>query len=176
MPPEFVATIVAHMDQFLSEIHPSVVAKYEEDQKNAWSTLLPYIELFYLPCHCYGMSDDPSFLKLRRASVNMILFFLHGKFGRDYICEILFKEGLLDYVIALPWYVEPEFEESARALVSELGSHVKLQPPSLCSIAKAKLAKMYFGLKKIIVKSCSMVDLIRSVQTDSPILCMATTI
>lgn len=155
------------MDQFLSEIQPSVIAKYEEDQMNAWSTLLPYIELFYSPyLHQYGISDEPS---LRQASVNMILFFLHSKFCRDYVCEILVKEGLLDYVVALPWNVEPEFEGPAKALVSELGSHVRLQTPSLCSIAKAKLAKMYFGLRKII-KSCSPVDLIRSVQADPPIL------
>ena len=157
------------MEQFLSEVQPSVIAKYEEDQMNAWSTLLPYIELFYSPRHHYRISDEPSLIELRRASVNMILFFLHSKFCRDYICEILVNEGLLDYVVALPWNVEPEFERPAKALVSELGSHVGLQTPSLCSIAKAKLAKMHFGLKKL-VKSCSPVDLIRSIQAGPPIL------
>ena len=156
------------MEQFLSEVQPSVISKYEDEKKNAWSTMLPYVELFYLPDHHQkvALSSDPSLLKLHQASMNMILFFLHSKLGRDYICKILVKEGLLDYVVVLPWYVDSKYEEAAKALVIELGSHVRLQPPGLCSIAKAKLAKMYFGLKKV-VKSHSPVDLIRSVQAGS---------
>ena len=95
----------------------------------------------------------------------MGLFFLHSKVGRDNTCEILVKEDLVDYVIALPWYVGSEFRKRARALVYELGNHIRLRPPRLCSIAQTKLAKMYFGLEKV-VRFRSPVDLIRSVRTE----------
>ena len=169
IPPLFTDTIVSYMNQFLTETHPSVITKYDEEQSCVWSTLLPYVKLFYLPESQHHttmiLNSHPNFRTLLHASVNMILFFLHSKVGRDYTCEILVKEGLLDYVIALPWYVESEFQERAKALVYELGSHVRLQPPRLCSIAQAKLARMYFGLEKV-VRFCSPVDLIRSIHTD----------
>lgn len=170
IPPRFINIILSSMNQFLSETHPSMITKYDEEQFCVWSTLLPYVKLFYLPaCQLHRtatiLNSYPNFRSLHHASVNMSLFFLHSKVGRKYTCEILIKEGLLDYVIALPWYVDPEFQEQAKALVYELGSHVQLQPPRLCSIAQAKLAKMYFGLEKV-VQFCSPVDLIRSIQTE----------
>ena len=167
IPPLFVDVILNNMNHFLSETHPSTITKYDEEQCCIWSTLLPYVKLFYLPDHQLHhtaaiLNSHPNFRALLCASVNISLFFLHSKVGRDYTCEILVKEGLLDYVIALPWYVDPEFQEQAKALVYELGSHVQLQPPRLCSIAQAKLTKMYFGLEKV-VQFYSPVDLIRSV-------------
>ena len=171
IPPPFISTLLSSMNQFLSDAHPSTITRYDEEQSCVWSTLLPYVKLFYLPdyqllhrietiLNCY-----PNFRALLDASVNMSLFFLHSKVGRKYTCEILVKEGLLDYIIALPWYVDPKFQERARALVNELGSHVQLQPPRLCNIAQAKLAKMYFGLEKV-VRFCSPVDLIRSIHRE----------
>ena len=164
VPSQFVDTILSHMSRFLSETQPEVITKYDEEQMCVWSTLLPYVKLFYLPEHCTraAVSQSHSTLRLRHTSTNMMLFFLHSKVGRDSTCEILIKEGLLDYVTALPWYVDSESQERARALVYELGSHVRLQPPRLCSIAQAKLARLYFGLEEV-VKFCSPVDLIRRI-------------
>lgn len=170
IPPRFIDVILSNMNQFLSETHPSTITKYDEEQSCIWSTLLPYVKLFYQPDHqllhrtAIISNSYPNFRALLDASINMSLFFLHSKVGRKCTCDILVKEGLLDYVIALPWYVDPEFQERARALVYKLGSHVRLQPPRLCSIAQAKLAKIHFGLEKV-VQFHSPVDLIRSIHT-----------
>lgn len=170
IPSIFIDVILNNMNQFLSETHPSQITKYDEEQCCIWSTLLPYIKLFYLPDHqlhhtAVILNSHPSFRPLLRASVNVNLFFLHSKVGRDYTCKVLIKEGLLDYVIALPWYVDLEFQERAKALVYELGSHVQLQPPRLCSIAQAKLAKIYFGLERVI-QFYLPVDLIRNIRIE----------
>jgi hypothetical protein len=170
IPPPFIDVILSNMNQFLSETHPSTITKYDEEQSCIWSTLLPYVKLFYEPdhqlLHCAAtiLNSYPNFRALLDTSINMSLFFLHSKVGRKYTCEILIKEGLLDYVVALPWYVDPKFQERAKALVYELGSHIQLQPPRLCSIAQAKLAKIHCGLEKV-VQFCSPVDLIRSIHT-----------
>lgn len=104
-------------------------------------------------------NSSQKMLKLRQVSERIILFFLHSKMSRKYSCDIIVKEDLVDYITTLPWHVSMESRVLAKAVVSELGAHLKLQPPSLCSIVKAKLARMHFGLERVV--GCdSAVDLI----------------
>ena len=159
MPSQFIDTVLSQMNKFLSETRPDVIRIYEQEQECVWATLLPYVKLFYLPPHP-GM--DQQMRDLRHSSERMVLFFLHSKMNRQYSCDILIKEGLVDYVTALPWHVSVESRASAESVVLELGGHMTLQPPRLCSIVQAKLAKMHFGLERV-VASDSPVDLIRSV-------------
>ena len=158
MPSQFIDTVLSQMNKFLSETRPDVIRIYEQEQECVWATLLPYVKLFYLPPHL-GM--DQQMRDLRCSSERMVLFFLHSKMNRQYSCDILIKEGLVDYVTALPWHVSVESRASAESVVLELGGHMTLQPPRLCSIVQAKLAKMHFGLERVIA-SDSPVDLIRS--------------
>ena len=163
-PSQFAETVTEDMNQFLSETYPEVIRTYEEEKECVWATLLPYIKLFYIPPSLRkdSLTSGPQFHELFQASERMILFFLHSKMSRQYSHDILVKEGLVDYVVALPWHTSTGSRSMADAVVAELCSHVKLQPPKLCSIVQAKLAKLHFGLKKVV--AChSPVDLIRSV-------------
>ena len=162
-PAQFVETVTEDMNRFLSETYPEVIRTYEEEKECVWATLLPYIKLFYVPPSLRKDSDSscPHFRELVQASERMILFFLHSKMSRRYSHDILVKEGLVDYVVSLPWHTSAGSRSMADAVVAELHSHVKLQPPKLCSIVQAKLARLHFGLEKVV--AChSPVDLIRS--------------
>ena len=161
VPSQFIDTVLILMNKFLSETQPDIIRIYEQEQECVWATLLPYIKLFYLP-HLQIPGSDQQIQELQRSSERMVLFFLHSKMNRQYSCDILIKEGLVDYVTALPWHVSVESKASAESVVSELGAHMRLQPPRLCSTVQAKLAKMHFGLERV-VASDSPVDLIRSV-------------
>jgi hypothetical protein len=79
----------------------------------------------------------------------LVLFFLHTKLSRQCHCKVLQEEGLVDFVTCLPWYVDTESRESAKQVVWELNCHVKPQPPRLFNLARAVLAKEYFGLEKV---------------------------
>ena len=64
----------------------------------------------------------------------------------------LVKDGLVDFVTCLPW-CHPRglrAHQQACELVSHLREDTQLQPPSLLNIAKAKLAFMHYGLKKML--------------------------
>ena len=162
---QFIDSVLDLMNRFLSETRPEVIRIYEQEQECVWATLLPYVKLFYIPHPLQNLEavvSDRKIQKLQCSSERMVLFFLHSKMSRQYSCEILVKEGLVDYVTALPWHVSVESKESAESVVSELGCHMKLEPPRLCSIVQAKLAKMHFGLERV-VASDSPVGLIRSV-------------
>ena len=62
---------------------------------------------------------------------------------------ILEKEGLLDFVVCMPWFLPPgsKPQKRARDLVRSLS---RLEPPSLVNIARAKLAADTFGLEKML--------------------------
>ena len=66
--------------------------------------------------------------------------------------EIFVQEGLLDYTVSMPWIFPHNWPERAAAhrLVSFLGQHMQLQPPSLLNLTKARLASMHFGLEKVL--------------------------
>eukprot|EP00731_Ephydatia_muelleri_P034901 Em0084g14a len=64
--------------------------------------------------------------------------------------QILIKQGLLDYLICLPWHISEGLEAHKRAklLLEMVGCNIPLQPPSLNNIVRAKLAAMWCGLEK----------------------------
>ena len=67
----------------------------------------------------------------------------------------------MDFITILPWYTSCESSSRSKveALAFELNKHVPLQPPKLSSIAKGTLARMYFGLERV-VNSHSPMELI----------------
>ena len=89
--------------------------------------------------------------KLHISFCNVILCALEDVLGRDVDIhlETLVKEGLLDYTMCLPAVLPGECQPRARSLVNELGKHRQLQPPSLCTLAKAHIAKTFCGLQPV---------------------------
>ena len=171
VPSHFIRTIKRDMSRFVfaNTLSPEAIGVYEDRNGFAWATLLPYVTLLYLPQHSgqHSVSSCQQLRELTQASEKIILFFLHSKMSREYAHDILVKEGLMDYVTALPWHVSKESRTLAKSVVSELHSHVRLQPPKLCSIVQAKLARLHFGLERVV--SChSPVDLIRSLCQNAP--------
>ena len=164
MPTTFIETIHTYMVKFLQNANATDIRKYEENQVCVWGTLIPYVKLLYLPNSPKSFPHNPLLSKLQLLSVDMVLFFLHSKIIREYHRDVLAKEGLIDFVTCMPWHVPPASRERARDIVLELGSHVRLQPPTLCNIAKAKLAKLYAGLERVLT-SFSPMDIVQNLCT-----------
>jgi len=67
--------------------------------------------------------------------------------------EALVQEDLLNYLTCIPWVCPTHWTDERRQaekLVNYVGSRLQLQPPSLISITKAKLARMHFGLERVL--------------------------
>ena len=142
-PGDLLPQVVAIMEKILHTAPPSVVRKYEEQEGLLWGTFLPYIKLLYLP-------DTSRSDEVHVCSVNILVHALQNALGRPIHRDVLIKEGLLEYVICLPWHVPQLSRENAKAMIMELAGYIQLQPPSLCILAKTKLAKMNFGLEKLL--------------------------
>ncbi len=88
-------------------------------------------------------------------SLHTVLTCLLNMLGRDIHRKILFKESLEDFVTCMPAYLPPgALRSEAKELVEVTRSKdYQLQPPRLINLAKAKLAKLYFGLEKVLTTS-----------------------
>ena len=155
IPPHILHQILNLMSDTLEAASPAEIRRYEEKEKFEWGTFLPYLQYLYKPSRVETVlvenSDEGVDIraKLYISCCNVLLNGLENALGRALHLEVLLREGLLDYTMCLPVVLPGECQPRARSLVYELGKHRKLQPPRLCTLAKAHIAKMFCGLQPI---------------------------
>ena len=128
-------------------VDPVDVRAYEIKEGLVWGTFLPYITYLYDPKR---LLSSELLVKLHQLSTSVLLHALKNALGRDAHVKILLDEGLLEYVVALPWHVPESCRTLAMGIRKEVSKFVQIRPPSLCSLAKAKLAKSSTGLKRVL--------------------------
>ena len=152
---------VVKLMESVCEWNPADISAYEVKEGLVWATFLPYITFLYhpvvSPLSIIEDTEGPELVKrLQRLSTEILLRALQNAFVQELHVSILMKEAMLDYVTALPWHVPVTCQAHARAVLKEVSKFVQIRPPSLCSLAKAKLAKTTTGLKKVMdMKSVS---------------------
>lgn len=138
------------MEEFLKKATHQDLMEGEVKQWYVWSTFLPYIKLVYLPESSPSPSCEVT-RQLHMLSLRTVLLSLQNMLGRDNHREVLFKEGLEDYVMCMPAYVPEILRGQAKKLVEiAVGWRTLQQPPKLVNLVKAKLAKMHFGLQRVV--------------------------
>ena len=142
------------MSDTLEAASPAEIRQYEEKEKFEWGTFLPYLQYLYKPTveairveHSNDCEDIR--VKLYINCCSILLHGLENALGRELHLKVLLREGLLDYTMCLPAVLPGECQPRARSLVNELSKYRKLQPPSLCTLAKAHLAKVFCGLQAV---------------------------
>ena len=151
IPPHLLQQIFDLMSEVLGAASPAEIRQYEEKEGVTWPTFLPYLRFLYKPSSVGSTkySDEGVKRNLYVSCCNILLHGLENPLGRELHLEILVKEGLLDYTMCLPAVLPGECQPRARSLVNELGKHRQLQPPSLCTLAKAHIAKTFCGLQPV---------------------------
>lgn len=143
------------MARFFQGPTHEAVAEQEVNSGCFWSVFLPYVKLAYIPTPSLDNSTKSDYstnaplMRLQLLSILTALFGLQCMLFNKESREGLLKENLMDYIICLPWVVPSELTTIAEGTVTSLSAHVQLQPPRLSVLAKAKLAKMHFGLEKV---------------------------
>ena len=143
------------MSDALEAVSPADIRQYEEKEGFVWSTFLPFLRYLYKPLTLKNIATKDSAecdrlgAELYMNCCNVLLYGLENALSRELHVEILVKEGLLDYTMCLSAVLPGECQPRARSLVNELGKHRQLQPPSLCTLAKAHIAKTFCGLQPV---------------------------
>ena len=141
----------------VSQYDPLTIRAYEEEKGISSATIFPHLKFLYSPSvnyDCEILDGDISkrslLLSLNALSYKVLLNMLYSLLGRIDHVRILVSEGLSDFIVILPWHVPKTSRLHAQLLVKEVRKFVSLQPPTLSSLAKAKLAKMSWGLVKML--------------------------
>ena len=155
-PPHLLQQILKLMSDVVEAVSPTKLRQYDGSW---WQPLLPCFQYLYKPSAVRSVTAENSVsdgqedvgTRLHISCCNVLLYGLESIFGRfvDQHLEGLVKEGLVDYTMCLPAVLPGECQPRARSLVNELGKHRQLQPPSLCTLAKAHTAKTFCGLQPV---------------------------
>ena len=139
------STIMDEMENTLQEKSLKEIAQCEEELGYHWCTLQPNISLLYRP-------SSKLYPKLQQYCQELTVASSHIILSNQSHRKVLIKEGLLDYIICLPWLTSGPVQDRAKELVTmiEQAPDVCIQPPSLVNITKATVAKYYCGLDKVL--------------------------
>ena len=150
-PEHLTAEVTDSLANFLRGVDSSLLHKWAMQVNGfRWQDIFPVMRLVYSPsCHTSTLLIDMLCLEAGLLGLQIIL-------GRDDERQVLIKQGLLDYLTCLPWYIPKgsEAHKRAKAVLDMVGSHVPLQPPSLNNIVRAKLAATCCGLEKAMHSDC----------------------
>ncbi len=150
VPSETLERILSFMEDFLKIATYQSLREGEIKHWYVWSTFLPYIKLVYFPEPAQPKSDTMN--RLHMLSLQTVLLSLQNMLGRDNHREVLLKESLEDYITCMPAYLSAgPLRGQAEELVQVVrGGACQLQPPTLINLVKAKLAKLHFGLVRVV--------------------------
>ena len=141
--------ILRFMEDFLKIATYQTLREGEITHWYVWSTFLPYIKLMYFPDSIQERSETMN--RLHMLSLQTALLSLQNMLGRDNHREVLLKESLEDYITCMPTYLPGPLRGQAEELVQVVrGGLLQLQPPTLVNLVKAKLAKLHFGLVRVV--------------------------
>jgi hypothetical protein len=140
------------MSDILEAASPAELSQHDT---SVWNTFLPCLLYLYIPSTMKQITDkmlvSDGEANLHFICCNVLLYGLEALLSRDIKLhlKVLVKEGLLEYTMCLPAVLPEECQPRARSLINELGKHRQLQPPSLCTLAKAHIAKTFCGLQPV---------------------------
>ena len=160
IPGHFLARMSDCLRVVLSGCTANSVSQLEQRYQYNWITILPFLELAYT----YGaeevnyaeshfqkrdQSGDEKVAKELSVSSTPLaclclmytVFSLKVEMMRSHNRKLVVRQGLLDYIVMLPWGMGSVWQEHCKEIIVLFREDGKLPLPRLASIAKAKLAR-----------------------------------
>ena len=144
------------MKEFIDQYDYKELYTHEREIGFAWNKYIPYLRVAYFPYHTkqslQACGSDPRYrnLQMMCIEINVLVFqvILDGERQRKRMVD----QGLMDYIICLPSVLPAgsRAQQRAKDLVAMLGKEMHLQPPSLNTMARARLAVTHFGLERVL--------------------------
>lgn len=143
------------MSLFLTDARPKDITHMEDKYDYNWITTLPFVEMLYLPVSdtvkeqpCTLEGEEPLRDKCQHWSISVAVVGIEAEMARGCNRKVTVNQGLLDFVVCLPWGMPAKWGDGCRAAVAFFRKEGKLPVPKLSSIAKATLARTTDGLRK----------------------------
>ena len=132
---------------FASKATVEEITALEEHYQNNWVTVVPFLEMLYAPLldkAVPSVSLTPKETLLHSCqlwSIRVALIALRAEFERVLLRKLAVKQGLLDYIVCLPWGMHVRWWDDCFAVMQLFQRDGRLPVPCLSSIAKAALAR-----------------------------------
>lgn len=169
---------IIYMEDFLEISHPDIIAVREKEfhPKFGWTSYMPFLKLLLSPPAEWSKYGGGSYLPRHLEPETMMVRKLHdlgletALLGLEVMVskdpeearKKLLEEKILSYTLCLPANVPYRIRDRANAIVTKLRTYETKNPvmiPKLGIMAKARLAKVYFGLKKVMDRSADELSL-----------------
>ena len=143
IPDQFHSKIVELLDTFLAKAKAtgsSSIANAEQQLQCNWLTMVPFVDIFLVPLA--GDNQYVSLPSITQTSLSVMMFALMIETSRKSNRELLIRQGLLDFIVSLPWSIPDRLRESSKAVVAVFQKDLHYLPvPRLYSIAAASVRK-----------------------------------
>ena len=128
---------------FIQAANYKTLSRYEDAQGFVWATIKPYVKLLY----CKSFLDDSFIISCKKTIILVLLTMLFTKKHRN----VMIREGLVDYIVCLPWFTCGEVQKRAKELVSIIREvpDVFYEPPSLLNMTKGAVSIYFCGLEDV---------------------------
>ena len=132
---------------FLKTANYKTLSIFEKDREIFWGTISPLVKALYQK-EDKQQTEEVNFFAPCKLTLLLALLAL---LSREYHCEVLVKENMIDFVVCLPWYTTGVVQERAMELVCMIrrSPDIQYQPPSLLNICKAAVSMYYCGLDDV---------------------------
>lgn len=167
---------IVFMEDFFKTANIDEIVKVEKETSHpglGWESFLPTVKVIFsspknapTPHGVFSRRFDPEarlLEHLQDVSFETILFALEAMISRD--SEVarkkLLEEKVLSYTLCIPANVSSRLLPRAKRVVTMLrgGVKVPLLIPKLSLMARARLAKIHFGLKRVMDRSVDDIKL-----------------
>jgi hypothetical protein len=142
VPVRFQSRIVKLLNSFLAKAKAAgsnSIAAAEEKLQCNWLTMVPFIDVFMVPA---GHDQYVDISSITQTSLSIMMFALTIEMSRKCNRELVIRQGLLDFIVSLPWSIPDRWRESSKSVVVAFQKDVRYLPvPKLYSIAAACAAK-----------------------------------
>ncbi len=148
--------IFRFMEDFVKVAEPSTIRQHRDKYGICCVDLLPTVSIPYSPLDPthpeYTPAHNHTLRELKQLCMEFGVMCLRYELLGEYQRSCVVENGLVDYIVCLPWVVEAgsRAHRQTRELVAFLKGEMAIQPPSLISLARAKLGTMHFGLRRIL--------------------------
>lgn len=126
--------IAEKLTQFNANATPTELSAIENEWDTSWEIMAPYVGALY--------QFNESSLGLNNVCKETVLLALETMIVREYQRTVLARDGLIDYLLCLPWYVVQERVKNVVGIIQQ-APDINHRPLSLLNMSKAAVAVYY---------------------------------
>ena len=145
IPDRFYSKVIELLESFLAKAKAAgsrSVAAAEQKLQCNWLTMVPFVDVFMVPLSVASHDQYAGTSSIQQTSLSVMMFALTVEMSRKCNRDLAIQQGLLDFIVSLPWSIPNRWKENSKTVVAAFQKDLHYLPvPKLYSIAAACAVK-----------------------------------